>query len=123
MPFRPRSSVRADFTFGGVAVAVERGGRGGLAGVGRLVRGAPARHEVKVVDEQGGHVLLQAPQARDVSEDEHAGYGDVHAEPWPEEGRGGSSTAEDRGCRLFSAGCESTSPVQQSAPLTLAGRP
>ena len=37
-----------------------------------LVRDAPARHGVKVVDEQGGHVLLQAPQARDVLEDENA---------------------------------------------------
>ena len=81
--------MRANFTFGGVAAAVERGGRGGLAGVGRLVRGAPARHEVKVVDEQGGHVLLQAPKARDVLEEEHAEHDDVHAEPWPEEGGGG----------------------------------
>ena len=56
-----------------------------------LVRDAPARHGVKVVDEQGGHVLLQAPQARDILEEEHAGHGDVHAEPWPEEGGGGGS--------------------------------
>ena len=48
----------------------------------------PARHGVKVVNEQGGHVLLQAPQARDILEEEHAGHGDVHAEPWPEEGGG-----------------------------------
>ena len=60
-----------------------------------LVRDAPARHGVKVVDEQGGHVLLQAPQARDVLEEEHAGHGDVHAEPWPEEGGGGSGTPEN----------------------------
>ena len=88
-----------------------------------LVRDAPARHGVMVVDEQGGHVLLQAPQARDVLEEEDAGHGDVHAEPWPEEGGGAHRLQNLINFHTFLARCESTSPVQQSAPLTLAGRP
>ena len=90
MPSRPCPSVRANFTFGGVAAALEKEGRGWLSKKTHPVRDAPARHGVKVVDEQGGHVLLQAPQARDILEEEHAGHGDEYAEPWPEEGGGGS---------------------------------